>query len=580
MLGILTEAKRELTDVDMRVSPGTVDDALNLSGSFRIQVGAQGTRLTSTNFKENGSKHLGEGEILNPGQAGDKYTFRVGVSGDQADFTVSWNNSLSKWVLSSDLSTESVIVDSTNREGNHVLTVKDLTDFITSTFQNAASADNPALSGMRVVTGKASSGTVTQFYLESGDNYMLSVSDVEGNLAEQLGIANPNPIITIDVVNTDSLVTIRNKINEKYQEEYGLTEPEQWVHASVENGYLEISANVAGEAQRITLMGSEDGNMQVLRRLGLTANQKIPTNMTDDDGNLIYTYREIACIPESGISRDASFTLNNVRYLSSDNMFNKARRIPADTGEAKDRYSGKALSAVGDGMWLNLKAAGTTTITVKHHIRDGSMKALEEIRDGIIPGMKDSLDSMAYGLAKHVNAYQYSGYGIGGDIKTTGVAFFEKLSTKAGAATKLNVNDAVEADPSLIGAAMGKKNDEGKATTGTTGGSGDGTNASRMVSLNFAKILENHTLTVGGMYDAMLTQIGTEAASAKLMYNTQATVSSQIDSQRQACSGVNLDEELMDMVILNRAFGAMSRYITTYDEMLDKIINGFGLVGR
>ena len=101
-----------------------------------------------------------------------------------------------------------------------------------------------------------------------------------------------------------------------------------------------------------------------------------------------------------------------------------------------------------------------------------------------------------------------------------------------------------------------------------------------MVSLNFSKILENHTLSVGGMYDAMLTQIGTEAASAKLMYTTQATVAEQIDSQRQACSGVNLDEELMDMVILNRAFGAMSRYITTYDEMLDKIINGFGLVGR
>ena len=43
---------------------------------------------------------------------------------------------------------------------------------------------------------------------------------------------------------------------------------------------------------------------------------------------------------------------------------------------------------------------------------------------------------------------------------------------------------------------------------------------------------------------------------------------------------MNLDEELMDMIILNRAFGAMSRYINTYDEMLDKIINGFGLVGR
>ena len=64
------------------------------------------------------------------------------------------------------------------------------------------------------------------------------------------------------------------------------------------------------------------------------------------------------------------------------------------------------------------------------------------------------------------------------------------------------------------------------------------------------------------------------------MYTTQATVSEQIDAQRQAVSGVNLDEELMNMVILNRAFGAMSRYVTAMDEMLNTIINGFGTVGR
>ena len=127
---------------------------------------------------------------------------------------------------------------------------------------------------------------------------------------------------------------------------------------------------------------------------------------------------------------------------------------------------------------------------------------------------------------------------------------------------------------------MGRKNADGLAVSGKSGGSGDGTNASRMVSLNFAKVLEGGTMSIGGIYDAMLSQIGTEAGHAKLMYTTQATVSDQIDSQRQACSGVNLDEELMDIVILNRAFGAMSRYITTMDEMLNTIINGMGLVGR
>ncbi|MBQ3585666.1 MAG: flagellar hook-associated protein FlgK, partial [Synergistaceae bacterium] len=205
---------------------------------------------------------------------------------------------------------------------------------------------------------------------------------------------------------------------------------------------------------------------------------------------------------------------------------------------------------------------------------------LEEARDEMIPNLKSELDEMAYGLVKTLNAYQYSGYGVSSDINTTGVAFFNALGQKSGAAERLSVTDRVAYDPSLIGAAMGKKNENGLAVSGVSGGSGDGSNASRMINLNFDKVLENGTMSIGGIYDAMLSQIGTEAGHAKLMYTTEATVSDQINSQRQACSGVNLDEELMDIVILNRAFGAMSRYITTMDEMLNTIINGMGLVGR
>ena len=568
MLGTLTEAKRELTGVNMRAEPVNITDALNISGSFRIQVGTQGTRVTSKNFAA--THDLKEGEILGHGETGERHTFRVGVSGDQVDFTASWNNSTKKWVLSSDLGISATV--------GSTLTVEDLTKFMNKTFQEASSYDNPSLSKLSVTAGKSSSGTFTQFYVESKDNHLISISDVEGNLAKTLGIVNENPVITIDVNSSDSLITIRNKINEKYQEEFGFTDPEQWVHASVDKGYLEISANVAGEAQRITLMGSEDGNMQVLRRLGLTQNQQIVSDIEDENGNKLVSYREVACIPETGVANDASFSLNGIRYLSSDNKFNMARRIPSVSGNNK--YAATELSEVSEGMWLNLKNSGSAIITVRHHIREGSIKGLEEARDEMMPNLKSELDEMAYGLVKNLNAYQYAGYGVGEDITTTGVAFFNPLSTRSGASEKLSVTDAVNLNLSLIGAALGKTNDEGKAVYGVSGGSGDGTNAARMNNLNFAKVMENHTMTIGGIYDSMLSQIGTEAGHAKSMYTTQATVSEQIDGQRQSVSGVNLDEELMNMVILNRAFGAMSRYITTFDEMLNTIINGMGMVGR
>lgn len=572
MLGPLIEAKRELMTVDMRAEPLHIEDALNISGSFRIQVGTQGTRVTSGNFRDNPGKSLGEGEILGEGSAGEKYTFRVGVSSEQADISVTWNAASENWVLSSDLGTSRNIGSS--------LTVEDLTEFMRDTFTFSAGDNNPSLKNLNVIAGKSSAGIYTQFYIESKEYHLLSISDVEGDLASRLGIANENPVITIDVESSDSLITIRNKINEKYQEEFGLTEPEQWVHASTDNGYLEISANVAGEAQRITLMGSADGNMQVLRRLGLTMNQEITSDITDEGGKNLTTYREVAYIPDTGISNDASFSLNGVRYLSSDNKFNMARRIPSLTGDSRSRYNADKLSEVSEGMWLNLKNAGSTIINVRHHIRDGSLKALEEARDELIPGMKDTLDEMSFGMMKNMNAFNYSGYGVGDELTTTGVAFFNALGTKAGASERLSVNENVASNISLIAAAMGKKDSNGLALTGKTGGSGDGTNAARMMTLNFDKVLENGTMTIAGIYDGMLSEIGTRAGHAKLQYTTMQTVSDQIDEQRQAVSGVNLDEELMDIVILNRAFGAMSRYITTMDEMLNTIINGMGLVGR
>ena len=561
----------------MRSRPMSPTEALGIKGSFRIQVGTQGTRVTSGIFRANAAEGLKEGEIIGPGKPGDRHTFRIGVADDQVDVTASWNDSSKVWELTSDVFASGA---ETNRptpspypvvSASGALTVAELTDFMNQALPSAG------ISGLSVVSGPAG-GTATQFYVESKDHRLISISDVEGSLAKRMGIVNKAPVVTIDVEETDTLTTIRNKINEKYQAELGLTAPEDWVHASLkqdvdQSWYLTIASDVPGEAQRITLMGGADGNDQVLRRLGLMRLEQIGTVSAADKTPV---YREVAAI--STVAEDASFTFNGVRYLSADNRFKEARRIPASGGSSD--YSASKLVQVEEGMWFNLKHAGSTAITVRHHVRNGTIKALEEARDGIIPNLQAQLNELTWGLVNHVNAYQYSGYGIGGDITTTGVAFFKPLSTRTKAASNLSVNDAVVADNALIGAAMGRKNAAGIAVSGVSGGSGDGSNALRMADLASARALKGGTMTIRGVFDAMLSQVGSEAAHAQLMSTAQDSLAEQIGLQREAVSGVNLDEELMDMITLNRCFGAMSRYVTTLDEMLNAIINGFGLVGR
>ena len=52
------------------------------------------------------------------------------------------------------------------------------------------------------------------------------------------------------------------------------------------------------------------------------------------------------------------------------------------------------------------------------------------------------------------------------------------------------------------------------------------------------------------------------------------------DQRRMSVSAVSLDEEMTMMIQYQHAYNAAARNITTVDEMLDKIINGMGLVGR
>ena len=562
--------------VSMRQRPMTTTEALGIKGSFRIQVGTQGTRVASKIFSNANDPDLNPGDILGPGKAGDSYTFRVGAHDAQVDVTVKWDDTAKKWKMTSDVfataagGTSNVPLPAMYpAEGTgDRLTVGDLAGFL------KAALPQSGQNAFAVHSGPA--GTPTQLAVESKENWLVSITDVEGDLAARMGMKNPSPTVTIDVEEGDSLEVIRNKINEKYQTEFGVTAPEQWVHASLkqdsdQSWYLTFASDVPGEAQRITLLGEADGNLQTLRRLGL-----LKLEQTGKTATGAPVYREVSAF--STVAEDASFTFDGVRYLSADNKFDKARRVPA-LGNDSD-YSARTLSTVSEGMWFKLKNVGSTAITVRHHVRGGSIKGLEEARDGVIPGLKATLDGLAWELVKHINAYQYSGYGIGGNQETTGVAFFKPLRFKSDAASGLDVNEAVRSANDLIGAAMGRLDASGRAMFGKSGGSGNGNNAARMLGLKSARVLENGSTTLGGYYDAFLAKIGSDAGHAELMLKAQQHVATQLDEQRQSVMGVNMDEELLDMMALNKAFGAMARYATTVDEMLDRIINGFGLVGR
>ena len=64
------------------------------------------------------------------------------------------------------------------------------------------------------------------------------------------------------------------------------------------------------------------------------------------------------------------------------------------------------------------------------------------------------------------------------------------------------------------------------------------------------------------------------------LLDNQISVLNQTSNSRDGVSGVQLDEEGMNLLHYNQSYNAAARLMTTLDEALDKLINGTGVVGR
>jgi flagellar hook-associated protein 1 FlgK len=185
----------------------------------------------------------------------------------------------------------------------------------------------------------------------------------------------------------------------------------------------------------------------------------------------------------------------------------------------------------------------------------GTMGAVQDTLGVMIPAISDALDSVARNLAEKVNALHSSGFSKDG---STGLDFF--TGADGGDITAGNIRVAIT--------------DADKVATGATADSLDNSIADRMADLGAAVDGPDRE------YQGMIGQLGVAAQSAGRRADIQGTVTEQVDASREAQSGVNLDEEMTNLLTYQRGYEAASRVLTTIDSMLDQLINRTGLVGR
>lgn len=89
-----------------------------------------------------------------------------------------------------------------------------------------------------------------------------------------------------------------------------------------------------------------------------------------------------------------------------------------------------------------------------------------------------------------------------------------------------------------------------------------------------------YTGTFHDCFAALENTLGIDTKSANTLLDNQISVLNQTSNSRDGVSGVQLDEEGMNLLHYNQSYNAAARLMTTLDEALDKLINGTGVVGR
>jgi flagellar hook-associated protein 1 FlgK len=225
-------------------------------------------------------------------------------------------------------------------------------------------------------------------------------------------------------------------------------------------------------------------------------------------------------------------------------------------------------------------AATSETMTLQD-MPNGKLRALVEMygsqsgpeaADGAYTKMLKDLDEMASVFATAFNnAHMTNKDASGTDGRND---FFVNAGTNTNTdikASNIEVNETFMSNLDLIAASK-------------DGNIGDGSGALELarlkeMALSFAGSATT-TTSIGKYYQNVIGNMAVEASqNANLAKSTFALLSSS-DQRRQSVSAVSLDEEMTMMIQYQHAYNAAARNITAVDEMLDKIINGMGVVGR
>jgi flagellar hook-associated protein 1 FlgK len=199
-------------------------------------------------------------------------------------------------------------------------------------------------------------------------------------------------------------------------------------------------------------------------------------------------------------------------------------------------------------------------------IKTGSLGGLLNVRDTQIPQLEGQLDDMARALTQAFSdppppAAPPNGVGV--ELFNDGGGTTYSAASATGYARRISVNVAIRTNPELI---------RNSASLGDT------TTIDRAVAL-FSRT--DIAFTANGLpATGSLTQVATDfiAAQSSARQNAQAGVDNQtalkesFETKLSSLTGVNLDQEMAELIVFQQAYAANARMIQTAKDIVDDLM--------
>lgn len=253
------------------------------------------------------------------------------------------------------------------------------------------------------------------------------------------------------------------------------------------------------------------------------------------------------------------------------------------------------ISVAYDGLDASVKTIkiGSNSINFDSMQSKGKLQALVEsfgyetkdasnntIVNGIYSNMLSELDNMAYTFADEFNKQHVQGVTpnqINGNLGPTPPFFKDNANAVIAPANKKGFAARIEVHDSIMNSLDDIANASASNPT-----LGDATNILALADVinkqyNYGN---NMNSNFRNYYEVLIGGMAVDSQEAVRLSGNSGTLRQAVEERRMSVSSVSLDEEMTNMIQFQHAYNASARMITVQDELLDKIINGMGTVGR